>query len=102
MSVSFLTAALLLVAAQAQPATTTPAAPVDPDKKICKTIKETGSRLGGKRECRTQAECGPNRGGTVEKSPGQHGPLGRRSLTFSVMLGLGAPFAIDLARPVKR
>jgi hypothetical protein len=56
MSVSFLTAALLLVAAQAQPATTTPAAPVDPDKKICKTIKETGSRLGGKRECRTQAE----------------------------------------------
>ena len=56
MPVSLIAAALLLVAAQAQPATTTPAAPVDPDKKICKTIKETGSRLGGKRECRTQAE----------------------------------------------
>lgn len=56
MPVSLITAALLLVAAQAQPATTTPAAPVNPDKKICKTIKETGSRLGGKRECRTQAE----------------------------------------------
>ena len=56
MPVSLITAALLLIAAQAQPATTTPAAPVDPDKKICKTIKETGSRLGGKRECRTQAE----------------------------------------------
>ena len=26
------------------------------EKKICKTIGETGSRLGGKRECRTQAE----------------------------------------------
>ena len=56
MPVPLIAAALLLIAAQAQPATTTPAAPVDPDKKICKTIKETGSRLGGKRECRTQAE----------------------------------------------
>ena len=56
MPVSLIAAALLLVAAQAQPATTTPAAPVDPDKKICKTIRETGSRLGGKRECKTKAE----------------------------------------------
>lgn len=62
MPVSLFTLALLLAAAQAQPTTTAPAAPaapaapVDPDKKICKTIKETGSRLGGKRECKTQAE----------------------------------------------
>ena len=56
MSVSFITTALLLAAAQAQPATTAPAAAVDPDRKICKTIKETGSRLGGKRECKTKAE----------------------------------------------
>jgi len=56
MPISLVTAAILLVAAQAQTTTTAPAAPVDPDKKICKTIKETGSRLGGKRECRTQAE----------------------------------------------
>lgn len=56
MPVPLMTAAVLLVAAQAQPTTTAPVAPVDPDKKICKTIKETGSRLGGKRECKTKAE----------------------------------------------
>lgn len=48
-----LIAALFLLAAGPAPA----AAPtIDPGKKVCKTIKETGSRLGGKRECRTQAE----------------------------------------------
>jgi hypothetical protein len=56
MPISLITAALLLVAGQAQTTTTAPATPVDPDKKICKTIEETGSRLGGTRECRTQAE----------------------------------------------
>jgi len=55
MPISFIATALLLVVAQAQ-TSTAPAAPVDPNKKVCKTIKETGSRLGGKRECRTQAE----------------------------------------------
>lgn len=29
---------------------------VDPDKKICRTVKSTTSRLGGQRECRTKAE----------------------------------------------
>lgn len=56
MAISLITGALLFVAGQAQTPTTAPAAPIDPDKKVCKTIKETGSRLGGKRECRTQAE----------------------------------------------
>lgn len=55
MPISLITTALLLVVAQAQ-TSTVPAAPVDPNKKVCKTIKETGSRLGGKRECKTKAE----------------------------------------------
>ena len=56
MPFSLIITALLLAAGQAQTTTNAPAAPVDPDKKICKTIKETGSRLGGKSECKTQAE----------------------------------------------
>lgn len=56
MSISPIVAALLL-AGQAQAPTTAPVTPAaDPEKKICKTIKETGSRLGGKRECKTKAE----------------------------------------------
>jgi hypothetical protein len=48
---------LVLALVQNQPATT-PAASAPPaaEKKVCKTIKETGSRLGGKRECRTTEE----------------------------------------------
>lgn len=47
-----------LVLATGQPATPPVAAkPVaDPEKMVCKTIGETGSRLGGKRECKTRAE----------------------------------------------
>lgn len=55
MPISLITSALLLVAAQA-PTSTAQAVPVDPNKKVCKTIKEPGTRLGGARECRTQAE----------------------------------------------
>lgn len=55
MPIPVITTALLLMGGQAQ-TSTAPAAPVDPNKKVCKTIKETGSRLGGKRECKTQAE----------------------------------------------
>lgn len=51
-----LIAALLLVAGQAPAPSITNSPAIDPDKKVCKTIKETGSRLGGKRECRTQTE----------------------------------------------
>jgi len=48
-------AAVLLTAAQAPaPSATKPA--VDPEKKICKTIKEVGTRLGGTRECKTKEE----------------------------------------------
>ena len=56
MPFSIIAAALLMTAGQtpAPPATTAPT--VDPDKKVCKTIKETGSRLGGTRQCKTQAE----------------------------------------------
>jgi hypothetical protein len=58
MSISILAAAFLFVAGQtpAPSTATTPPPAADPEKKVCKTIKETGSRLGGKRECRTQAE----------------------------------------------
>ena len=58
MSLSIIAAALLLITDQPQ-AAAKPAAPVvaaDPDKIICKTIGETGSRLGGKRECKPRAE----------------------------------------------
>ena len=55
MPISFI-AVVLLVAVQAAAPPTTKSPAVNPDKKICKTIKETGSRLGGTRECKTQAE----------------------------------------------
>lgn len=56
MPISLIAAALLFVAGQTPTPSTTNSPPVDPDKKICKTIKEPGTRLGGARECRTQAE----------------------------------------------
>ena len=58
MTISILAAALLSVAGQTPaPSTTTTTPPVtDLEKKVCKTIKDAGSRLGGKRECRTKAE----------------------------------------------
>jgi len=56
MPISIIAVALLLVAAQAPTPSMTKSPTIDPDKKVCKTIKETGSRLGGTRECRTQAE----------------------------------------------
>ena len=56
MPISIIAVALLLVAAQAPTPSMTKSPTIDPDKKVCKTIRETGSRLGGTRECRTQAE----------------------------------------------
>lgn len=56
MPISIAAAALLLAAGQAPAAPATKPATADPDKKVCRTLKETGSRLGGKRECKTQAE----------------------------------------------
>ena len=56
MPIPIIAVALLLVAAQAPTPSVTKSPTIDPDKKVCKTIKETGSRLGGTRECRTQAE----------------------------------------------
>jgi len=56
MPIPIIAVALLLVAAQAPTPSMTKSPTIDPDKKVCKTIKETGSRLGGTRECRTQAE----------------------------------------------
>lgn len=56
MPISIIAAALLLAAGQAPAPSTTKSPVVDPDKRVCKTIKETGSRLGGTRECKTQAE----------------------------------------------
>jgi hypothetical protein len=50
---------LVLVAvmsAQAAPSVTATSPALDPNKRICKTIKTTGSRLGGKRLCATRAE----------------------------------------------
>ena len=55
MPISFI-AAFLLVAGQGPAPSTTKSPAVDPGKRICKTIKETGSRLGGTRECKIQAE----------------------------------------------
>jgi len=56
MPIPIIAVALLLVAAQAPTPSMTKSPTIDPDKKVCKTIRETGSRLGGTRECRTQAE----------------------------------------------
>ena len=56
MSISVIAAAVLLGAAQAPAPSATPSPTVDPEKKVCKTIKEVGTRLGGKRECRTKEE----------------------------------------------
>lgn len=56
MPISLIAAALLLVASQTPAPSTTKSPAVDPNKKVCKTIKEPGTRLGGARECRTQAE----------------------------------------------
>ena len=58
MPLSIIAAALLLVSDQAPTAAkpVAPAVAADPDKVICKTIGETGSRLGGKRECKPRAE----------------------------------------------
>lgn len=72
MSISMI-AALLLAAVQ----TPAPLAPqptsADPGKKVCKTIKETGSRLGGKRECKTQAEWDRIAAETQAKAQGNMG-----------------------------
>lgn len=52
----FLTiAALAAASAQGLPATPMPAA-AEPNKKVCKTVTITGSRLGGKRTCKTRAQ----------------------------------------------
>ena len=56
MTILIIAAALLVVAGLAPTPSTTTSPTIDPDKKVCKTIKETGSRLGGTRECKTQAE----------------------------------------------
>ncbi|HEV2044400.1 MAG TPA: hypothetical protein VGR05_06945 [Sphingomicrobium sp.] len=56
MPISIIAAALLLATGQAPAPTVAQTPAADPNKRVCKTIKETGSRLGGKRECKTQAE----------------------------------------------
>lgn len=56
MPISIIAAALMLVAGQAPAPSVTKSPTIDPNKRVCKTIKETGSRLGGTRECKTQAE----------------------------------------------
>ncbi len=56
MPIPIIAAALLLVAGQAPAPSATKSPSLDPNKKVCKTIKETGSRLGGTRECKTQTE----------------------------------------------
>ena len=54
---SMLVSLMLLQAAATAPETAvSPATPSDDKKVVCKTIRETGSRLGGKRECRTKEE----------------------------------------------
>lgn len=54
---SILISLLLLQATTTAPATAKPAAPPpDGAKIICKTIKETGSRLGGTRKCAPKRE----------------------------------------------
>lgn len=73
-----LIAAFLLISGQAPAPAVTPApttAPaVDPEKKVCKTIKEVGTRLGGKRECRTKEEW--NRIASEQQAKAQ-GNMGR-------------------------
>ena len=56
MPISIIAATLMLVAGQAPAPSVTKSPTLDPNKKVCKTIKEPGSRLGGTRECKTQAE----------------------------------------------
>ena len=56
MPISIIAATLMLVAGQAPAPSVTKSPTLDPNKRVCKTIKETGSRLGGTRECKTQAE----------------------------------------------
>ncbi|MDP1026809.1 hypothetical protein Q5H91_06270 [Sphingomonas sp. KR1UV-12] len=46
---------LLAIALQATPAAAPPAKPVA-DRRVCKTFASTGSRLGGKRVCKTARE----------------------------------------------
>lgn len=55
---SFVMSLFLLQAAAATPAATTEVAAASPDdaKIVCKTLKETGSRLGGKRMCASKKE----------------------------------------------
>ena len=72
MSVSII-AALLLAGGQAQAPSATQPTAADPGKKVCKTIKETGSRLGGKRECKTQAEWDRIAAETQSKTQGNMG-----------------------------
>jgi hypothetical protein len=55
----FLIAAVLLASAQpvADPQAATPVTPAPKkEKKICRTLNTTGSRLGGDRVCKTKAE----------------------------------------------
>ena len=49
-------AALLYTSAPAAYAGETTGKTTDPNEKICETITPTGSRLGGRRVCATQAE----------------------------------------------
>lgn len=56
MPISIFATFLLLAAGQAPVPSTVKSPAADPEKRVCKTIKETGSRLGGTRECKTQAE----------------------------------------------
>ena len=55
---SMLVISFLLQAAAATPAATTEMAVASPDdaKIVCKTIRDTGSRIGGKRICATKKE----------------------------------------------
>ena len=41
--------------------TAAPAQAEDPDKKICERVEETGTRLGGRRVCKTKAEWAAER-----------------------------------------
>jgi hypothetical protein len=44
-------------ATQATPQASAPVAASDPDRMVCRTLEaKTGSRIGGRRECRTQRE----------------------------------------------
>lgn len=39
----------------------------DPDKKICERVEETGTRLGGRRVCKTKAEWAAERAASREE-----------------------------------